>query len=229
MVWDQPDEGIWEARGGRRHFILLQGHGLGGDRPRHAQRRTRSRARRPARSLAGICEPHARDICARASTTRNRASCRATAATTSTRALLLIPLVGFLPRHRHAGAQAHSPRSSATCWHDGFVRRYDTEQVTDGLPPGEGTFLACSFWLADNYGACKAASQKPAPCSTGSPALAQRRRPAGRGIRPRHQPPARQFPAGLLPPRTDRYSPEFVRPGTGASSRTRRAPRRRGR
>jgi GH15 family glucan-1,4-alpha-glucosidase len=63
--------------------------------------------------------------------------------------LLLLPLVGFLP--------ADDPRIRATVAAierrlvvDGLVRRYDTSEVEDGLPPGEGAFLACSFWLADN-------------------------------------------------------------------------------
>jgi GH15 family glucan-1,4-alpha-glucosidase len=63
--------------------------------------------------------------------------------------LLMIPLVGFLP--------ASDPRMQATLAmierdlvHDGFVSRYRTERSHDGLPPGEGTFLMCSFWLVDN-------------------------------------------------------------------------------
>jgi GH15 family glucan-1,4-alpha-glucosidase len=63
--------------------------------------------------------------------------------------LLMIPLVGFLP--------ATDPRMKGTVaaiekhlLHDGFVRRYDTSKSDDGLPPGEGTFLACTFWYADN-------------------------------------------------------------------------------
>jgi GH15 family glucan-1,4-alpha-glucosidase len=63
--------------------------------------------------------------------------------------LLMIPLVGFLP--------ASDPRVSGTVaaverelLHDGFVLRYLTRSEVDGLPPGEGAFLACTFWLADN-------------------------------------------------------------------------------
>ena len=65
--------------------------------------------------------------------------------------LLLMPLVGFLP--------AADPRIRGTLRaiegrlliSGEFVRRYDTDNGTDGLPEGEGAFLACSFWLVDNY------------------------------------------------------------------------------
>jgi GH15 family glucan-1,4-alpha-glucosidase len=64
--------------------------------------------------------------------------------------LLMMPLVGFLP--------ASDPRVRSTVeaierhlLHDGFVQRYENEPGVDGLPPGEGAFLPCTFWLADNY------------------------------------------------------------------------------
>ncbi len=64
--------------------------------------------------------------------------------------LLMIPLVGFLP--------PTDPRVRGTVeaierelMHDGFVLRYPTRESIDGLPPGEGAFLACTFWLADNF------------------------------------------------------------------------------
>ena len=63
--------------------------------------------------------------------------------------LLMIPLVGFLP--------ATDPRMIGTVeaiekhlMSDGLVARYQTAPELDGLPPGEGTFLPCTFWLADN-------------------------------------------------------------------------------
>jgi GH15 family glucan-1,4-alpha-glucosidase len=62
----------------------------------------------------------------------------------------MLPLVGFL--------QAHDPRVAGTVkaierdlLQDGFVRRYREHEEIDGLPPGEGVFIACSFWLVDNY------------------------------------------------------------------------------
>jgi GH15 family glucan-1,4-alpha-glucosidase len=64
--------------------------------------------------------------------------------------LLLLPCVGFLP--------AADPRVAATIAaierrliRDGLVMRYSTDEVEDALPPGEGAFLACSFWLVDVY------------------------------------------------------------------------------
>src|SRR5438309_879077 len=64
--------------------------------------------------------------------------------------LLLIPLVGFLPPSdpRIAGTVRQIEKQ---LMRDGFVLRYETRRVEDGLPSGEGAFLACSFWLADIY------------------------------------------------------------------------------
>jgi len=63
--------------------------------------------------------------------------------------LLMIPLVGFLPVEdpRVRGTVAAIERELLV---DGLVQRYPTESGVDGLPPGEGLFLACSFWLVDN-------------------------------------------------------------------------------
>ncbi|HUE39763.1 MAG TPA: glycoside hydrolase family 15 protein, partial [Candidatus Binatia bacterium] len=65
-------------------------------------------------------------------------------------AVLMMPLVGFLPPKdaRMIGTVAAIERELVR---EGFVLRYSTEEVEDGLPPGEGVFLPCSFWLADNY------------------------------------------------------------------------------
>jgi GH15 family glucan-1,4-alpha-glucosidase len=64
--------------------------------------------------------------------------------------LLLIPIVGFLPPGdpRVRGTVAAIEKRLLR---DGFVERYETHSGVDGLPPGEGAFLPCSFWLADNY------------------------------------------------------------------------------
>lgn len=63
--------------------------------------------------------------------------------------LLMLPLVGFLPATdpRMVGTVA---AIQARLCQDGFVERYPTSSGVDGLPPGEGAFLICSFWLADN-------------------------------------------------------------------------------
>jgi GH15 family glucan-1,4-alpha-glucosidase len=89
------------------------------------------------------------DICAHAWNGEKGAFVQAYGSEHLDASLLLIPQVGFLP--------AHDPRVSGTVAaierelvRDGFVMRYPT-RGQDGLPPGEGVFLACSFWLADGY------------------------------------------------------------------------------
>ena len=125
--------------------------------------------------------------------------------------LLMIPLVGFLP--------AHDPRVRGTVeaiernlMHDGFVLRYPTDEADDGLPPGEGAFLPCTFWLADNY------------------ALIGRRDDAQRLFErllglcndvgllseeydPRAEPAGRQLPAGVLPRRPGQHGAEPLESG----------------
>ena len=63
--------------------------------------------------------------------------------------LLLLPLVGFLPEDdpRIRGTLAAIERS---LMFDGFVFRYNSDEASDGLPPGEGAFIACNLWYADN-------------------------------------------------------------------------------
>ena len=84
--------------------------------------------------------------------------------------LLMIPLVGFLPPDdpRVRGTVAAIERELMV---DGFVLRYPTESGVDGLPPGEGVFLACTFWLADNL-ACRAGTTRRGGSSSGCSASA---------------------------------------------------------
>ena len=79
--------------------------------------------------------------------------------------LLQIPLVGFLPADdpRVRGTVAAIERELLA---NGLVLRYDTGTAADGLPPGEGAFLACSFWLADNYAMLGRAMTKRGRCSS---------------------------------------------------------------
>jgi len=149
-IWDQPDEGIWEVRGPPQHFthskvmawvafdravkILEQGGSTGTATQRWRHIRDRIHA----------------DICRKAFDPDLGSFVQAYGSKALDASLLLLPLVGFLP--------PTDPRIIATVaaierrlFVGGFVCRYDTGEVADGLPPGEGAFLACSFWLADNF------------------------------------------------------------------------------
>jgi GH15 family glucan-1,4-alpha-glucosidase len=148
-IWDQPDEGIWEVRGPRQHFthskvmvwvafdrmvkMLEQRGSTGRALPRWQQLRER------------IHE----DICSKAFDPELGSFVQAYGSKALDASLLLLPLVGFLPPTdpRIVGTVKAIEQRLMT---DGFVCRYDTGEVADGLPPGEGAFLACSFWLADN-------------------------------------------------------------------------------
>ena len=148
-IWEQPDDGIWETRGGRRHFthskimawVALDRAVRGAEQFGLEGPLDRWRALR--------AEMHA-SICASGFDPGRNSFLQSYGARELDASLLLIPLVGFLPPEdpRVRGTLAAIERDLLV---DGFVRRYDTSDSPDGLPPGEGAFLACSFWLADNY------------------------------------------------------------------------------
>lgn len=146
-VWPQPDEGIWEVRGPRRHFTYSKiMTWVAFDRMIKDARRFALPAPL-AEWIATRDRIHA-EICARGVDPERGVFTQAFGRRELDASLLLIPQVGFLPpsdvrvrRTIHAIARELSA--------NGYIRRYDTERTDDGLPPGEGVFLPCSFWLAD--------------------------------------------------------------------------------
>ena len=148
--WREPDEGIWEIRGPRRHFthskvmawvaldraikaVELLGHDGPVDRWRGIRRELHD------------------EVCREGYDSERDSFVQYYGAHHLDASLLLIPLVGFLPASdpRVKGTVAAIQRELMV---DGLVQRYPPEgsPSVDGLPPGEGTFLACTFWLADN-------------------------------------------------------------------------------
>jgi GH15 family glucan-1,4-alpha-glucosidase len=149
-TWDQPDEGIWEVRGPPQHFthskVMLW---VAFDRMVKMLEERGSTVRALPR-FRQVRERIHEDVCARAFDPELGSFVQAYGSKALDAALLLLPLVGFLPPSdpRIIGTVSAIERRLLV---DGFVRRYDTGEVQDGLPPGEGAFLACSFWLADNW------------------------------------------------------------------------------
>lgn len=147
--WHLPDEGIWEIRGERQHFTHskvmawvaadravkdIEMFGMSGDAERWKRLRDTIHA----------------EVCARGYSARRGAFVQAYGSDETDASLLMLPLVGFI--------EAEDPRMVGTLkfieqqlLKDGFVVRYQTKSNVDGLPEGEGAFLLCSFWLADNY------------------------------------------------------------------------------
>ena len=147
-AWQLPDEGIWEVRGPRRHFThskvmawvaldravkAVERFGLEGPSGRWREVRDRIHV----------------EVCANGFDSTLDSFVQYYGSNDVDGSLLLIPLVGFLP--------ATDPRIIGTVKAiqerlvaDGFVSRYAEAPHVDGLPPGEGAFIACTFWLADN-------------------------------------------------------------------------------
>ena len=150
-AWHEPDEGIWEVRGPRRHFThsklmawvafdrgvqSIERFGTNGPLDRWKAHREQVRAEILERGF----HP------GRGAFTQEYGSERLDAS------LLMVPLVGFLPPEDER-VRGTLKAIESDLLVDGFVLRYKPEESAgvDGLPPGEGAFLPCTFWLADNY------------------------------------------------------------------------------
>jgi len=147
-VWNQPDEGIWEVRGPRRHFThskVMAWVAL--DRAVKAVEAGFHEG--PLERWRKLRDRIHRDVCEQGFNRRRNAFVQYYGSDALDAALLMIPLVGFLPPHdpRVIGTVEGIRRELVS---DGLVMRYRTEAGVDGLPPGEGAFLPCSFWLVDN-------------------------------------------------------------------------------
>jgi GH15 family glucan-1,4-alpha-glucosidase len=147
-AWKKPDQGIWEVRGPRRHFTHSKMMAwvaadravkfiekFGSDGPLEKWRNLRNQIRE--------------DVLKNGFNEKRKAFVQYYGSDHVDASLLLMPLVGFI--------KASDPRMVSTIkaiehelMNDGLLRRYQTEHVVDGLPPGEGAFLACTFWYADN-------------------------------------------------------------------------------
>ncbi|RQR37904.1 MULTISPECIES: glycoside hydrolase family 15 protein [unclassified Burkholderia] len=148
-IWQEPDEGIWETRGGRRHFTFSKVMAwVAFDRAIKSAEMFRLPASLD-RWRALRDRIHA-DVCDNAWHEGKQAFAQSYGSDELDASVLLMPLLGFLPPEdpRIVGTVDAVERELL---HDGLVMRYRTTEYDDGLPPGEGTFLACSFWLVDNY------------------------------------------------------------------------------
>jgi GH15 family glucan-1,4-alpha-glucosidase len=148
-IWGKPDDGIWEVRGKRRHFVhskvmawvavdraVRTMQEFGEDGPLESWMRLR----------ADIHD----EVCRFGFSQEIGSFVQYFGGKDLDASLLMLPLVGFLP--------PEDPRIQGTVaaiekhlMNHGFVARYDTRTAVDGVPGAEGVFLACSFWLVDNY------------------------------------------------------------------------------
>jgi len=150
--WREPDEGIWEVRGPRRHFThskvmawvafdravrMIEEDGLGG----------------PVDRWGALREEIHDEVCREGLSEKLGAFTQSYGLDRLDASLLMIPLVGFLPAddERVVATVAAIERELVE---DGLVTRYRADEENtdvDGLPPGEATFLPCSFWLVQVY------------------------------------------------------------------------------
>jgi len=149
-AWEQPDDGIWEVRGPRRQFT-------------HSKMMAWVAMDRAVKALElkwfsadiekwrAVRDAIHEQVCAQGFDRELNSFVQSYGSKHLDASLLIMPVVGFLPAHdpRVLGTVAAIERHLMS--KEGFVARYSTDPNVDGLPQGEAAFLACTFWLADNY------------------------------------------------------------------------------
>jgi GH15 family glucan-1,4-alpha-glucosidase len=148
-IWELPDQGIWEVRGGRRQFTFSKVMAwVALDRSVRDAERFKLDA--PLDRWRQVRDRVHATICKCGFDGRRNTFTQSFGSSELDASLLLMPMVGFLPPDdpRIRGTVAAIERELLV---DGFVMRYRSYTEVDGLPPGEGVFLPCSFWLADSY------------------------------------------------------------------------------
>jgi GH15 family glucan-1,4-alpha-glucosidase len=147
-VWTEPDEGIWEVRGLPRHFTYSKVMAwVAFDRAIKSAEEFRLEG--PVERWRAVAAEIHHHVCQRGFDPELGSFVQSYGSKQLDASLLLLPSVGFLPPDdpRVVGTVKAIEQRLLV---DSFVRRYDTD-ADDGLPPGEGVFLACSFWLVDAY------------------------------------------------------------------------------
>ena len=146
-TWQQPDNGLWEMRGPRQHFTHSKVMAwVAADRMARAARAHRLPG--PVDRWEKLRDQIHADVLAHGFDPDRGTFTQAYGSTELDASLLMIPRVGFLPG-RDARVLATIEAIQRELTQDGFVLRYHTSSSDDGLPAGEGVFLACSFWLVD--------------------------------------------------------------------------------
>jgi GH15 family glucan-1,4-alpha-glucosidase len=144
-IWREPDEGIWETRGGPQQFTYSKMMAwVAFDRAVLLAEKLHYEA--PIEKWKTLRDTIHNQICTQAFSRKKNCFVQAYGSDQLDASLLLMPVVGFLP--------GSDPRVISTVeaierelMPAGLVMRYDTSKVEDGLPAGEGVFLACSFWM----------------------------------------------------------------------------------
>ena len=217
--WREPDEGIWEVRGPRRHFThskvmawvavdravkAVEQFGLDG----------------PGRALAArsATEIHA-EVCETGFDADRNTFTQSYGRPELDASLLMIPLVGFLPATTR-GSSAPSRRSSASCCATASSSATPTTAAarSTACRRRRGRVPALHVLAGRQLRPPGPPRRRPRRCSSGCCGLRQRRRPARRGVRPERRPAARQLPAGVHPRGADQHRPQ---PRPTAARRTR--------
>jgi GH15 family glucan-1,4-alpha-glucosidase len=150
-IWQEPDEGIWETRGGARQFTHSKVMAwVAFDRAVKLAERLNYKA--PLDRWRQVRDAIHRQVCEKGFNVQRNSFVQSYDSDQLDASLLLLPQVGFL--------SGSDPRVKATVeaierelMSDGLVHRYDTSRASDGLPAGEGVFIACSFWMVSSLNA----------------------------------------------------------------------------